>query len=171
MSYQPGPLQKIRDVKVGEGTSIGDFVNLYECSIGAFSQIGDYVEIGKNVQVGKRCKIGNHTYICPGVVIEDDVVIGDGVTFINDRFPKATNAFGSLQTENDWKVHPTLIKRGATICSRAVIMCDITIGEVALVGAGSVVTRDLANGEIVAGNPKGAEGQLRVIRSNSRERE
>jgi UDP-2-acetamido-3-amino-2,3-dideoxy-glucuronate N-acetyltransferase len=152
--YKAGPLQKIApDVKVGEGVKIYDFVNLYGCSIGDNSKIGTFVEVQKNASIGKNCKISSHTFICEGVTIEDDVFIGHGVMFINDRHPRATSESGGLQTEADWVVHPTRIKRGASIGSGAVIMCDVTIGENALIGAGAVVTKDVPDKAIVVGNP------------------
>lgn len=157
MSQQPypaGPLQKIApDVKVGEGTRIFDFVNLYGCTIGDNSKIGTFVEVQKNAFIGSNCKISSHTFICEGVTIEDDVFIGHGVVFINDPEPRATVEGGGLQTEADWKVYPTLVKRGASIGSGAVIMCGVTIGEKALVGAGAVVTKDVPPGAVVAGVP------------------
>lgn len=153
MKYQPRPLQLIRDVEVGEGTVIGDFVNLYECHIGAGTTIGAFVEIGKTVRIGDRCKVSSHAYICPGVIIEDDVFIGEGVSFINDRYPRATNSAGAVSSEADWKLSPTLIKRGASIAAGAVILCDVTIGERARVSAGAVVTKDVPAGMTVAGNP------------------
>lgn len=153
MKYQAGPLQKIRDVEVGDGTVIGDFVNLYECRIGADTTIGDFVEIGKTVIIGSRCRISNHAYICPGVTIEEDVIVGEKVSFINDRYPRATNASGHTATEADWKLRSTMVKRGASIGSGAVILCDITIGAGAFVEAGAVVTKDVPDGAAVAGNP------------------
>jgi acetyltransferase-like isoleucine patch superfamily enzyme len=148
------PLQKIADsVKLGKDVKIFDFVNLYGCTIGDESKIGTFVEIQKNSFIGKRCKISSHTFICEGVTIEDDVFIGHGVMFINDPEPRATSATGQLQTEQDWTVHKTLIKKGASIGSGAVILCDITIGERALIGAGAVVTKDVAADAVVAGNP------------------
>jgi UDP-2-acetamido-3-amino-2,3-dideoxy-glucuronate N-acetyltransferase len=153
LKYQPGPLQRIRDVEVGEGTVIGDFVNLYECRIGARTIISDFVEIGKTVSIGHHCRISAHAYVCPGVTIEDDVFVGEQVTFINDRFPRATNDDGTPCTESDWTVRPTLVKRGASIAAGAVILCDVTIGVEAHVSAGAVVTRDVPDGATVAGNP------------------
>lgn len=153
MKYQPGALQKIRDVEVDETTVIGDFVNLYECRIGADTVIGDFVEIGKTVSVGRRCRIGSHAYICPGVTIEDDVFVGEKVTFINDRYPRATNASGAPATEADWTLSPTTVKRGTSISAGAVIMGDVTIGVDAKIAAGAVVTRDVADRATVAGNP------------------
>jgi UDP-2-acetamido-3-amino-2,3-dideoxy-glucuronate N-acetyltransferase len=153
MKYQPGPLQRIRDVEVGEGTVIGDFVNLYECHIGAGTTVGDYVEIGKTVKIGQRCTISSHAYICPGVTIEEDVFVGERVTFINDRYPRATNSAGTPATEADWKLRTTTVKSGASIGSGAVILCDVTIGAGANIHPGSVVTKDVADGAMVAGNP------------------
>src|SRR5512134_2942061 len=128
-------------------------VNLYGCKIGDESRIGAFVEIQKNALIGARCKISSHTFICEGVTIEDEVFIGHGVMFTNDRYPRATNAAGELQSEADWQCMPTLVQRGASIGSNATILCGITIGEEAIVGAGAVVTRDVPRGTIVAGNP------------------
>ncbi len=154
MSYPAGPLQKIApDVKVGEGTKIYDFVNLYGCTIGENSKVGTFVEIQKNAHIGDNCKISSHTFICEGVTIEDDVFVGHGVVFINDPYPRSTNEDGGLQTEADWAVHKTVIKRGASIGSGAVILCNVTVGEKALIGAGAVVTKDVPSGATVAGNP------------------
>jgi len=141
------------DVKLGKDVTIHAFVNLYGCEIGDGSQIGTFVEIQKNAKIGKRCKVSTHTFICEGVTIEDECFIGHHVVFINDRFPKATNASGSLQTEADWKMIPTRVGRGASIGSGAVILCGVTIGEAALVGAGSVVTKDVPPQAVVVGNP------------------
>ena len=141
------------DVKLGKDVTIHAFVNLYGCEIGDGSQIGTFVEIQKNAKIGKRCKVSTHTFICEGVTIEDECFIGHHVVFINDRFPKATNAAGSLQTEADWKMIPTRVGRGASIGSGAVILCGVTIGEAALVGAGSVVTKDVPPQAVVVGNP------------------
>lgn len=153
MSYNPGPLQKIAaSVKIGEGCYIADFVNLYGCTIGDGSKIGAFVEIQKNAFIGARCKVSSHTFVCEGVTIEDEVFVGHGVVFINDRVPRAT-AGGALQTEADWEVRRTLIKKGASIGSGAVIMCDIVIGERAVIGAGAVVTHDVADDGVVVGNP------------------
>lgn len=128
-------------------------VNLYGCSIGDETKIGAFVEIQKNARIGARCKISSHTFVCEGVTIEDEVFVGHGVMFINDRHPRATNADGSLQTEADWRVEPTRVCRGASLGSGAVIMAGVTIGERALVGAGAVVTKDVAPGTVVAGVP------------------
>lgn len=141
------------DVKLGAGVKLAKFINLYGCEIGDETKIGAFVEIQKHASVGKRCKISSHTFICEGVTIEDHVFVGHGVTFINDSYPRATTASGDLQTEADWKVEPTTVRRGASIGSGATILCNVTIGEGAIVGAGSVVTRDVPPGTIVAGNP------------------
>lgn len=141
------------DVKLGENVKIHNFVNLYGCEIGDNTKIGVFVEIQKNAKVGKYCKISSHTFICEGVTIEDDVFIGHSVVFINDTYPRATNGNGMLQTEKDWKVGPTIVKKGASIGSNCTILSNVTIGENAIVGAGSVVTRDVPSNTIVAGNP------------------
>jgi acetyltransferase-like isoleucine patch superfamily enzyme len=141
------------DVKLGTNVRLSKFINLYGCEIGNETKIGAFVEIQKNSSVGKCCKISSHTFICEGVHIEDNVFIGHGVTFINDSYPCATTLEGILQTENDWKVEPTIIKRGASIGSGATILSNINIGENAIVGAGSVVTKDVPPNAIVAGNP------------------
>lgn len=141
------------DVKLGENVKIHNFVNLYGCEIGDNTKIGVFVEIQKNAKVGKYCKISSHTFICEGVTIEDNVFIGHSVVFINDTYPRATNGNGMLQTEKDWKVGPILVKNGASIGSNCTILCNVTIGENAIVGAGSVVTRDIPPNTIVAGNP------------------
>lgn len=141
------------DVKLGQRVKIYAFTNLYGCSIGDDTKIGTFVEIQKGARVGARCKVSSHTFVCEGVVLEDEVFIGHGVTFINDRFPRATNPDGQLQTEADWKCDATLVKQGASIGSGATILCGVTIGAKAIVGAGSVVTKDVPAGAIVAGNP------------------
>jgi len=141
------------NVKLGNDVKLSKFINLYGCEIGDETKIGAFVEIQKNASVGKRCKISSHTFICEGVQIEDNVFIGHGVTFINDSYPRATTAEGSLQTEADWKIERTVIKKGASIGSGATILSNITIGENAIVGAGSVVTKDVSPNSIVAGNP------------------
>jgi acetyltransferase-like isoleucine patch superfamily enzyme len=147
------------DVKLGKNVKLARFVNLYGCQIGDETKIGAFVEIQKNVSVGRRCKISSHTFICEGVTIEDHVFVGHGVTFVNDSFPRATTPTGELQTGSDWKVETTLVKNGASIGSGATILSKVTIGERAIVGAGSVVTRDVPADAIVAGNP------ARVLRS------
>jgi acetyltransferase-like isoleucine patch superfamily enzyme len=141
------------DVKLGDGVKIYAFANLYGCEIGDDTKIGAFVEIQKGAIVGNRVKISSHSFICEGVTIEDEVFIGHSVIFINDRFPRATTSSGALQTSQDWQCIPTLVKRGASIGSNATILCGITIGENALVGAGSVVTKDVPAGAVVAGNP------------------
>jgi UDP-2-acetamido-3-amino-2,3-dideoxy-glucuronate N-acetyltransferase len=145
--------QSLNNVSLGKGTKIFNFVNAYGCSIDDNSKIGAFVEIQKGAFIGKNCKISSHTFICEGVHIEDNVFVGHGVMFTNDLFPKATNADGSPQTEADWKVIKTLVKKGASIGSNATILCGITIGENALVGAGSVVTKDVLPNTVVAGVP------------------
>ena len=140
-------------MKLGNNVSIQDFVNLYGCEIGDNTKIGPFVEIQKGAKIGKNCKIQSHTFICEGVTIEDQAFIGHNVTFINDLYPRSTTEDGSLQTKEDWTVIPTLIKKGASIGSSATLLCGITIGEKAIVGAGSVVTKDVPSGTIVAGNP------------------
>ena len=141
------------DVKLGEGVKIFAFVNLYGCTIGDKTKVGTFVEIQKNAFVGKNCKISSHTFICEGVTIEDDVFIGHNVTFINDMYPRSTNPGGKLQTEEDWKVVPTFIRKGASIGSSSTVLAGVTIGEGAIVGAGAVVTKDVLPWTIVAGNP------------------
>ncbi|MGA2831974.1 MAG: acyltransferase [Terracidiphilus sp.] len=141
------------DVKLGKNVRLSKFINLYGCEIGDDTKIGAFVEIQKNASVGKFCKISSHTFVCEGVCIEDNVFIGHGVKFINDSYPRATTAEGSLQTEADWKVERTVIRKGASIGSGATILSNISIGEHALVGAGSVVTKDVPPNAIVAGNP------------------
>lgn len=154
-------LSVAEDVTLGENVKLANFINLYGCSIDDNTKIGAFVEIQKNAKVGKSCKIQSHTFICEGVTIEDNVFVGHGVTFINDKYPHATNVDGMLQSEEDWKVIPTLVKRGATIGSGATILCNVTIGEGAVVGAGSVVVRDVPPNSIVAGNP------AKLIRKNN----
>lgn len=141
------------DVTLGRDVRIADFVNLYGCRIGDESRVGPFVEIQKNAVVGRRCKVSSHSFICEGVTLEDEVFVGHGVTFVNDRFPRATTEAGALQSDADWACEPTLVKRRASIGSGATILCGVTIGEEAIVGAGSVVTRDVAARTVVAGNP------------------
>ena len=141
------------DVKLGANVRLSKFINLYGCTIGEETKIGAFVEIQKNAIVGQRCKISSHTFICEGVTIEDNVFVGHSVTFVNDSYPRATAPGGDLQTESDWKVEPTVIRKGASIGSGATILANITIGENAIVGAGSVVTKDVPRNAIVAGNP------------------
>ncbi len=150
------------DVKLGDGVKLSQFINLYGCEIGEHTKIGAFVEIQKNATVGKNCKVSSHTFICEGVTIEDDVFIGHSVTFINDIYPRATTPDGQLQTESDWAVEPTVVKRGASIGSGATILANVTIGENAIVGAGSMVTKDVPPNTIVAGNP------AKVLRSVDR---
>ena len=153
------------DVKLGKNVKISDFVNLYGCEVGDNSRIGTFVEIQKGAKIGKNCKISSHTFICEGVVIEDEAFVGHNVTFINDLFPRATRADGSLQTDNDWVCVPTRVKKGASIGSSATLLCGITVGSNAIVGAASVVTKDVSEDTIVAGNP------ARVIRKISKKRQ
>ena len=141
------------DVKLGRDVIIYNFVNLYGCEIGEGTKIGSFVEIQKGAVVGRNCKVSSHTFICEGVIIEDNVFIGHGVIFINDKYPRATNADASLQSEADWKVVETIVGRGASVGSGATILCGVKIGERAVVGAGAVVTRDVPAGTSVAGNP------------------
>jgi len=140
-------------VRLGKDVKLASFINLYGCEIGDETKIGAFVEVQKNARVGRRCKISSHTFICEGVDIEDNVFIGHGVTFINDSYPRATGAGGSLQTEADWKVEQTRVCKGASIGSGSTILSKITVGENAIVGAGSVVTKDVPANAIVAGNP------------------
>lgn len=141
------------DVKLGRAVKLSKFINLYGCTIGDETKIGAFVEIQKNASVGNRCKISSHTFVCEGVIIEDNVFVGHGVTFINDSYPRATTLDGELQTEKDWRVETTVVKRGASIGSGATILSNLVIGENAIVGAGSVVTHDVPPNTIVAGNP------------------
>lgn len=150
-----------KDVKLGKNVQVFDFVNLYGCEIGDNSKVGTFVEIQKGARVGKNCKISSHTFICEGVRIDDNCFIGHNVTFINDIYPRAVREDGGMQSEEDWKCIPTLVKRGASIGSSATILCGVTIGENAIVGAGSVVTKDVPPDTIFAGNPA---RMIRVIR-------
>ena len=141
------------DVKLGKNVKLGKFINLYGCEIGDNTKIGAFVEIQKKAKVGSNCKISSHTFICEGVTIEDNAFIGHSVTFINDTYPRSTAANGQLQTESDWKVEPTVVRKGASIGSGSTLLSSVVIGENALVGAGSVVTKDVPANTIVAGNP------------------
>jgi UDP-2-acetamido-3-amino-2,3-dideoxy-glucuronate N-acetyltransferase len=141
------------DVQLGNDVKLAPFVNLYGCEVGDGTKIGAFVEIQKNARVGRNCKISSHSFVCEGVTIEDNVFVGHGVVFINDLFPRATNENGQLQTEKDWKVERTLVKKGASIGSGATILANVVIGENSMVGAGSVVTRDVPDNTVVAGNP------------------
>lgn len=145
--------QSINNVKMGANVKIYDFVNLYGCTIGDNTKIGTFVEIQKNAFIGKNCKVSSHTFICEGVNIEDDVFIGHNVTFINDKYPRSTNIDGGMQTEEDWNVIETFVKKGASIGSSSTIMCGVTIGENAIIGAGAVVTKDVPPNTIAAGVP------------------
>lgn len=161
MTPQPLPNQQIKaDVKLGEGVRIFGFVNLYGCEIGDESKVGTFVEIQKGARIGRRCKISSHTFICEGVTIEDEVFIGHGVMFTNDLFPRSTTANGGLQTEADWQCLKTTVKRGASIGSNATLLCGITVGERAIIGAGAVVTKDVPANAVVAGNPARVLRQL-----------
>ena len=151
------------DVKLGRNVMIYAFVNLYGCEIGDETKIGTFVEIQKGVKIGRRVKISSHTFLCEGINIQDEVFIGHGVMFINDRYPRSTNPEGSLQTENDWNLETTLVERRASIGSNATILCGVTIGEGSIVGAGSVVTKDVLPYTVVAGNPA---VELRTITEN-----
>jgi acetyltransferase-like isoleucine patch superfamily enzyme len=141
------------NVRFGQNVKLSKFVNLYGCEIGDDTKIGAFVEIQKNVRVGKRCKISSHSFICEGVEIEDNVFVGHSVTFVNDSYPRATTPNGNLQTEQDWRVEPTMIRKGASIGSGATILSNVVVGENAIVGAGSVVTKDVPANSIVVGNP------------------
>lgn len=145
--------KNINNVKLGKDVKIFDFVNLYGCSIDDNTKIGTFVEIQKNAFIGKNCKISSHTFICEGVHIEDNVFVGHNVTFINDKYPRSTNSDGSMQSEQDWKVVETFVRKGASIGSSATILCGISIGENAIVGAGAVVTKDVPPNTTVAGVP------------------
>lgn len=147
------PKQNINNVKLGKDVKIFDFVNLYGCSIDDNTKIGTFVEIQKNASIGKNCKISSHTFICEGVHIEDDVFVGHNVTFINDKVPRSVSASGEMQTEEDWKVVETHVKKGASIGSSSTIMCGVTIGEGSVVGAGAVVTKDVPPKAVVVGVP------------------
>ena len=149
------------DVQLGENVKLSKFINLYGCSIGENTKVGAFVEVQKNARIGKNCKVSSHTFICEGVVVEDDVFIGHNVTFINDLYPRSTTPGGELQTEDDWACGTTLVKRGASIGSSATLLCGVTVGEHSIIGAGSVVTKDVPAYSVVAGNP------ARVLRTLS----
>jgi len=150
---EDSPRRSLVNVRVGAGVRIFNFVNAYGCEIGDNTKVGTFVEIQKNARIGRNCKISSHSFICEGVEIEDGVFVGHNVSFINDKIPRATRPDGSPQTEADWKVVPTRVKKGASIGTSATILCGLTIGEGAVIGAGSVVTRDVPAGAVVAGNP------------------
>jgi acetyltransferase-like isoleucine patch superfamily enzyme len=152
--------QSLNNVELGEGVRIFNFVNAYGCSIDSGSKVGAFVEIQKGASIGKNCKISSHTFICEGVHIADNCFVGHGVMFTNDLFPRATNADGSQQTDEDWKMVETFVEKGVSIGSNATILCGITIGEHALIGAGAVVTRNVAPFSIVVGNPAKVIGQV-----------
>jgi acetyltransferase-like isoleucine patch superfamily enzyme len=148
------PYQQIApDVKLGKGVRLYGFINLYGCEIGDDVKVGTFVEIQKGARIGNRCKISSHSFICEGVILEDEVFVGHNVTFINDLFPRATTEDGRMQTEADWRCIPTLVKKGASIGSSATLLCGITVGEYAIIGAGSVVTKDVPPYSVVVGNP------------------
>lgn len=157
------------DVKLGKEVKICDFVNLYGCEIDDNTKIGTFVEVQKGSKIGKSCKISSHTFICEGVIIEDRVFVGHNVTFINDVFPRATAEDGKLQTEADWACVPTLVKQGASIGSSTTLLCGITVGENAIIGAGSVVTKDVPADTIVAGNPARILRKINERKDNSNE--
>lgn len=165
MSANEIPYRLVADnVKLGKNVKIFAFTNLYGCEIGDDSKIGTFVEIQKGARVGSRCKVSSHSFLCEGVILEDEVFIGHGVMFTNDRLPRATATDGKLQTEADWKCESTVIKKGASIGSGATLLCGITIGERAIIGAGSVVTKDVPKNAVVAGNPAKV---LRYLPDNS----
>lgn len=153
ITNEDSPRRAIVNVRMGKNVRLSNFVNLYGCEIGDNTKIGSFVEIQKGSKIGADCKVSSHTFVCEGVDIGDEVFIGHNVSFINDKYPRSTNPDGSMQTEADWHVVRTHVKKGASIGTSATILCGVTIGERAIVGAGSVVTRDVADGEIVAGNP------------------
>ena len=155
------------DVRMGERVRLASCVNLYGCEIGDDTRLGAFVEIQRDAKIGRRCKISSHTFVCSGVTIEDEVFVGHGVIFINDRYPRATAADGAPQTENDWKMEHTVVRRGASIGSGAIVMCGVEIGAGALVGAGAMVVRDVPAGSIVAGNPARLRGP--AVESKQRE--
>jgi acetyltransferase-like isoleucine patch superfamily enzyme len=150
---EDSPRRSLVNVRVGVNVRFFNFVNAYGCEVGDNTKVGSFVEIQKNARIGRNCKISSHTFICEGVDIEDGVFIGHNCSFINDKLPRATNPDGSMQTEADWTVEPTRVKKGAMVGTGSTIMCGVTVGEGAVVGAGSVVTKDVAAGSVVAGNP------------------
>jgi UDP-2-acetamido-3-amino-2,3-dideoxy-glucuronate N-acetyltransferase len=152
------------DVRMGERVRLASYVNLYGCEIGDDTRLGAFVEIQRDAKIGKRCKISSHTFICSGVTIEDEVFIGHGVIFINDRYPRATGANGALKTEDDWKMEHTVVKKGASIGSGAIVMCGVEIGAGALVGAGAIVTHDVPVGATVVGHPARLRGAIAATR-------
>ena len=166
MAHSPSYQKIAPDVKLGSGVRIYAFTNLYGCQIGDEVKIGTFVEIQKGARIGDRCKISSHTFICEGVVLEEDVFVGHSVTFINDLYPRATNQDGRPQTEADWKCIPTRVERGASIGSGATLLCGVTVGRRAIVGAGSVVTRDVPADAVVAGNPARI---LRMLKAGRKE--
>jgi acetyltransferase-like isoleucine patch superfamily enzyme len=166
MADSPSYQKIASDVKLGKGVRIYAFTNLYGCQIGDDVKIGTFVEIQKGACIGHRCKISSHTFICEGVVLEDDVFVGHNVTFINDLYPRATNQDGQPQTEADWKCVPTRVERGASIGSGATLLCGVTVGRRAIIGAGSVVTRDVPADAVVAGNPARI---LRMLKADRKE--
>jgi acetyltransferase-like isoleucine patch superfamily enzyme len=150
---EDSPRRSLVNVRVGKNVRFFNFVNAYGCEVGDNTKVGSFVEIQRNARIGRNCKVSSHSFICEGVEIEDGVFIGHGVSFINDKFPRAARADGSLQNDADWTVQPTRVKKGASIGTAATILCGVTIGERAVVGAGSVVTKDVADDAVVAGNP------------------
>ena len=152
------------DVRMGERVRLASYVNLYGCEIGDDTRLGAFVEVQRDAKIGKRCKISSHTFICSGVTIEDEVFIGHGVIFINDRYPRATGVNGALKTEDDWKMEHTVVRKGASIGSGAIVMCGVEIGAGALVGAGAIVTHDVPVGATVAGHPARLRGPLATTR-------
>lgn len=150
---EDSPRRSLVNVRVGANVRFFNFVNAYGCEVGDNTKVGSFVEIQKNARIGRSCKISSHSFVCEGVEIEDNVFIGHSVTFINDKLPRATNPDGTMQTDADWKVEPTRVKKGAMIGTGSTIMCGVTIGERAVVGAGSVVTKDVPADAVVAGNP------------------
>ena len=152
------------DVRMGERVRLAAYVNLYGCEIGDDTRLGAFVEVQRDARIGRHCKISSHTFICSGVTVEDDVFIGHGVIFINDRYPRATAADGALQTENDWKMEHTVVRKGASIGSGAIVMCGVEIGAGALVGAGAMVVHDVPAGAIVAGHPARLRGPVTALK-------